>query len=148
MTAGVAEYVRANDESRARLRALVERLDRAQLTRTAFEGWSVAAVLAHLAFWDRFNVTRWRARLGGAQLQALGVLDDLINDAAFPTWNALAPDIAASDALASAEECDAFVAALAPEVTSPWLAEGRPRSLYRSEHRGEHLDDIERALAH
>jgi uncharacterized damage-inducible protein DinB len=147
VTADEAEYVRANDESRARLHALVERLDRTELAQSAMPGWSVSALLAHLAFWDRFNVHRWRSRLAGTQLPALDVLDDLINDSALPAWNALPPEIAARDALVSAEEGDAFVAALTPEVTSRWLAEGRPRSLYRSEHRREHLDDIDRALA-
>lgn len=147
MTADSGDYVRANDESRARLRALVERLDRTQLTRSPMPGWSVSALLAHLAFWDRFNVHRWRSRLAGTELPALDVLDDLINDSALPAWTALPPEVAARDALASAEEGDAFVAALTPESTSRWLAEGRPRSLYRSEHRREHLDDIDRALA-
>jgi hypothetical protein len=147
MTEDRAEYVGANDESRARLRALVERLDRTELTHSAMEGWSVSALLAHLAFWDRFNVHRWRSRLAGTQLPALDVLDDLINDSALPAWTALPPDVAARDVLASAEEGDAFVAALSPEITSRWLTEDRPRSLYRSEHRREHLDDIERALA-
>ena len=147
MTADRGEYVRANDESRARLRALVERLDRTQLAQSPMPGWSVSALLAHLAFWDRFNVHRWRSRLAGTQLPALDVLDDLINDSALPAWNALPPEVAARDALDSAEEGDAFVAALTPEITSRWLEEGRPRSLYRSEHRREHLDDIDRALA-
>jgi hypothetical protein len=147
VTDDAAEYVRANDESRARLRALIERLDRTGLARSVSPGWSVSALLAHLAFWDRFNAHRWRSRLAGTQLPALDVLDDLINDSALPAWNALPPESAARDALASAEEGDAFVAALTPEITSRWLAEGRPRSLYRSEHRREHLDDIDRALA-
>ena len=146
MTADGPEYVRENDESRARLRALVERLDRTQLTQSPMPGWSVSALLAHLAFWDRFNVHRWRSRLAGTQLPALDVLDDLINDSALPAWNALPPEVAARDALASAEEGDAFVAGLTPEITSRWLEEGRPRSLYRSEHRREHLEDIDRAL--
>jgi len=141
-------YVRANDESRVRLRALVERLDRRELTHSPMPGWSVSALLAHLAFWDRFNVHRWRSRLAGTQLPALDVLDDLINDSALPAWNALPPEVAARDALASAEEGDAFVAGLTAEITARWLEEGRPRSLFRSEHRREHLDDIERALAH
>ena len=141
------DYVRANNESRARLRALVERLDRAELTQSPMQGWSVSALLAHLAFWDRFNVQRWRSRLAGTQLPALDVLDDLINESALPGWNALPPEVAARDVVASAEEGDAFVAALTSEIRSRWPAEGRPRSLYRSEHRREHLDDIERALA-
>jgi hypothetical protein len=65
------------------------------------------------------------------------VLDDLINDASLPAWNALPPEVAARDALASADEGDAFVATLAPAITSRRLAEGRPRSLHRSEHRRE-----------
>jgi len=143
-----SEYVRANEESRARLRTLVERLDHTQLAQSPMPGWSVSALLAHLAFWDRFNVHRWRSRLAGTQLPALDVLDDLINDSALPAWNALPPEDAARDALASAEEGDAFVAGLTAEITARWLEEGRPRSLFRSEHRREHLDDIERALAH
>ncbi|HJW49918.1 MAG TPA: maleylpyruvate isomerase N-terminal domain-containing protein [Candidatus Limnocylindria bacterium] len=141
------DYVRANDDSRARLRTIVERLDRTQLTQSPMPGWSVSALLAHLAFWDRFNVQRWRSRLAGTQLPALDVLDDLINDSALPAWTALPPEVAARDVLASAEEGDAFVAGLTPEITSRWLEEGRPRSFYRSEHRREHLDEIERALA-
>ena len=147
MSADRAEYLRANNESRARLRALIERLDRSQLTRTAMPGWTVSAVLGHLAFWDRVNQLRWRSRVAGTELPAFDVLDDLINDASLPAWNALPPDVAARDALASADEDDAFIAALAPEVTSRWLEAGRPRALYRSEHRSEHLADIERALA-
>ncbi len=141
------DYVRANDESRARLRALVGSLDRGQLTRRAMEGWTVSAVLAHLGFWDRFTVRRWHTRLAGIDVPALAVLDDLINESALPMWNAVPPEAAAREALAAAEDADAFVAALGRDVTARWLAEGRPRSLYRSEHRSEHLDDIERALA-
>lgn len=148
MSAGPRQgYVRANDEGRARLRAVIGSLDRAQLEHRAMEGWSVSAVLAHLGFWDRFSVRRWHARLAGIELPALDELDDLINDSALPMWNALPPEMAAREALAAAEDGDAFVAALGPDVTARWLAEGRPRSLYRSEHRREHLDDIERALA-
>ncbi len=147
MSAGTTpDYVRANDESRARLRAVVDGLDRAQLAHPALEGWSVSAVLAHLGFWDRFTVRRWHSRLAGIDLPALDVLDDLINDSALPMWNALPPEVAAREAIAAAEAADTFVGALGPDVTARWLAEGRPRSLYRSEHRTEHLDDIERAL--
>jgi hypothetical protein len=46
------------------------------------------------------------------------VLDVLINDASLPAWNAVPPEVAARDALASADEGDAFVARLAPAITS------------------------------
>lgn len=146
MSADRPEYVRANDESRAQLRVLIERLDDAQLARNAMPGWSVSALLAHLAFWDRINRQRWRSRIAGTELPAMDVLDDVINDASLPSWNAMPPRIAARDWVASAEQDDAFIAALAPGMTARSLAEARPRSLYRSEHRREHLEQIERAL--
>ena len=76
-----AEYARANDETRARLHALVARLGPDDLARAAFEGWSVSALLAHLAFWDRFTLERWRVRLAGGDIPDIGVFTDPINDA-------------------------------------------------------------------
>ena len=46
-------YIARNDAERARLRALVARLSDADLARPMPGGWTVAAVLAHLAFWDQ-----------------------------------------------------------------------------------------------
>src|ERR671939_89289 len=48
---------------RQRLEALVRRLSDPELTRQMDDGWTVAAVLAHLALWDRratVLVERWR----------------------------------------------------------------------------------------
>ena len=42
-----------NDAERARLRALVGRLGDTDLARPLDAGWTVAGVLAHLAFWDQ-----------------------------------------------------------------------------------------------
>ncbi len=55
-------YVQQNTESRQRLASLVRRLSDEDLARTTDYGWTVAALLAHLAFWDhRMSVilTRW-----------------------------------------------------------------------------------------
>ena len=46
-------YVAENDRERRRLEALVGKLDDAALSRAMPAGWTVAAVLAHLAFWDQ-----------------------------------------------------------------------------------------------
>jgi len=142
-----ADHVRANDESRARLRALVERLDRRQLATNVMEGWSVSALLAHLAFWDRFTLRRWQSRLAGNVVPDIGPLADALNDAAIPMWSAVPPEVATREATAAADAVDRFVAALGPDVTAEAMAEGRPRWLARSAHRREHLDQIERALA-
>src|SRR6266478_2462581 len=46
-------YIVENDAERGRLRALVARLSDADLARAMPAGWTVAGVLAHLAFWDQ-----------------------------------------------------------------------------------------------
>jgi Mycothiol maleylpyruvate isomerase N-terminal domain len=46
-------YVALNTAERARLEAVVGRLTDADLKRPLAAGWTVAAVLAHLAFWDQ-----------------------------------------------------------------------------------------------
>jgi hypothetical protein len=146
MTAS-AEYTRANDESRTRLRAIISRLDRGRLATNVMEGWSASALLAHLAFWDRFTLLRWQSRLAGNVVPDIGPLADALNDAAVPMWSAVPPEVATREAAAAAEAVDSFVAALAPDVIAEVLAEGRSRWIARSEHRREHLEQIERALA-
>ena len=45
-------YMIATDRERERLRALVARLGDAELTVQVNEHWTIAGVLAHVAFWD------------------------------------------------------------------------------------------------
>ena len=45
-------YVAENDAERERLRSLVTRLSDKELGRPMPAGWTVAAVLAHVGFWD------------------------------------------------------------------------------------------------
>jgi hypothetical protein len=46
------QQIRDDASSRQRLRDLVARLDEVSLTRTLDGGWTVSALIAHLAFWD------------------------------------------------------------------------------------------------
>ena len=67
-------YVTLNQTQLARLEALVSRLGDRELSRPLEAGWTVAGVLAHLAFWDYRIVTlldAWgrRARDTTAPLQ-------------------------------------------------------------------------------
>ncbi len=48
-----AAILAQNDANRERLKALCRRLYEADLLRDAGDGWTVAAKLAHIAFWDR-----------------------------------------------------------------------------------------------
>src|SRR5258708_20824680 len=55
----MSDYVQGNSKSRARLAFLCERINDEQLARIAFGDWTVSAVLAHMAFWDRVPLERW-----------------------------------------------------------------------------------------
>jgi hypothetical protein len=46
-------FITQNDAERGRLQSLVARLSDADLVRPMPAGWTVAGVLAHLAFWDQ-----------------------------------------------------------------------------------------------
>jgi uncharacterized damage-inducible protein DinB len=52
-------YITRNAAQRERLHTLVERLSDEDLARALTGGWTVAVLLAHLAFCDRFVLVRW-----------------------------------------------------------------------------------------
>lgn len=139
-------YVARNAASRNRLHALVASLREEDFGRDAGGGWTVGALLAHVAFWDRFVVERL------ARWETLGfdsaILDaDVINGAALPGWRTIPGRAARQEALAAAEQCDDRVERVTDELASAVIAAGRHRMLDRSLHRDEHLAQIERALA-
>jgi hypothetical protein len=135
-------YVERCDASRARLRGFVERVTDDQLAQPLANGWTPAAELAHVAFWDRrasATLDRW-AREGITPSEADV---HVVNDALLPQWLLIPPRTAAEDALAAAEEIDAKVATLSPEYAKT-VDEARVFLLDRSDHRLEHLDALER----
>jgi hypothetical protein len=146
------DFITQNTTERARLTALVARLSDADLARPLEAGWTVAAVLAHVAFWDQRALTllqRWQ-QAGLAQVpHAIDEADvDWINDAGKPLFLAMAPRRAADTALAIAEAVDRTIESLPDEFVARNVAAGTPVSLLRAEHRREHLDEIEAALGH
>jgi len=143
-------YVTENSVQRARLRALVYRLSDGELARTLAAGWTVGAVLAHVAFWDQrvlALIERWERDGPGATPRSIDGRDvDWINDSAKALCLALPPRVAAQLALATAEAVDRRVEALSDELLAANAAAGHPINLLRAEHRHEHLDAIELAL--
>ncbi len=141
-------YVEENARELERMRALVERVGEDELQAPVNPHWTVAGVLGHIAFWDA------RA-LGLAGKLERGVPFspseeepedvDWINDATRPLIHAIPPRDVAELAMRLAEETDAHVAALDPAAVYP-NDPACPLNAFRSEHRGEHLDDIEAAL--
>jgi Mycothiol maleylpyruvate isomerase N-terminal domain len=140
-------HERGRDEpERKRLEALVERLSDDDLARPVADGWTIAAVLAHLAFWDHraaVLVERWRkAGVGRSDADV-----DAINDAAKPQWLALPPRAAAEDAVRAARAADGALDAAGDELVEQIVAIGYPINVSRAAHRAEHLDEIERTLS-
>jgi hypothetical protein len=141
-------YIAENDRERRRLEALVGKLDDAALSRPMPDGWTVAGVLAHLAFWDQRIPTLIDLLGRGGKVPEETLIDvEWINAAAKPAQLALLPRRAATLAVETARTVDAAVAAMPDELLAKNAAAGSPIKLQRSEHRREHLDEIEQALA-
>jgi Mycothiol maleylpyruvate isomerase N-terminal domain len=140
-------YIAENDRERRRLEALVGKLDDATLGRAMPAGWTVASVLAHLAFWDqRIVVLVDQLKRGGpVPVELVGDVD-WINDAAKPMQLALPPRRAATLAVETARASDQAVATLSDELLAKNAAAGSPINVVRAGHRREHLDEIEHML--
>jgi uncharacterized damage-inducible protein DinB len=144
-------YIERNTRERERLRALVKRLSDDELRRKVNESWTIAAVLGHVAFWDArqlYLVDKLERGLAFTPSEVEPDSADWINDSTRPLIHALAPRAAADLALRIAEEIDAKIAALPPELAAhTWPTD--PKSLInplRAGHRAEHLDEIEAVL--
>ncbi len=142
-------FTQENDTSRRRLEALVRNLSDRDLALSTDYGWTVAALLAHLAFWDQRMVailTRWKeSGLDPSPIESMAV-----NEALKPICHALEPRAAIELCLACAEAIDSELAALTPEFVKQIEAHCEATStqfrMDRSLHRNDHLKDIERLL--
>ncbi|HEV8439956.1 MAG TPA: maleylpyruvate isomerase N-terminal domain-containing protein [Methylomirabilota bacterium] len=141
-------YVAKNNIERARLKALVAKSSDADLARAMPAGWTVAAVLGHLAFWDQRILTlidAWERGVLPPPEQEADV--DWINDAAKPFLLALSPRKAAEMAVTIADAVDRRVAELPDHLVARNAEAGSPLNLSRAFHRKEHLDEIEHILS-
>jgi hypothetical protein len=145
-------YIHENARERARLRALVSRITDEELTLPYYkEGWTVAAGLAHLAFWDQYGLSRLRLwqETGVAAYRSDPSHSEStpVNDALLAVALAMPPRTAAELAVSSAEAVDREIAAASPDFVKAVEALNEPYRLNRSIHRKLHLDEIEALLA-
>jgi hypothetical protein len=134
-----------NAASLARLRALMDRLSDEELGRPLGNGWTAAAEIAHLAFWDRrasILLDKWTR--DGMSPSPMDV--DVINDALLAQWVLIPPRLAVDDALAAGEEINAKIAALSDRFVDA-IREGQVVRLDRAHHRTDHLDELERVFS-
>lgn len=141
------ELVQANTASRERLRALFARLNDAQYTISLDEDWTVGTALAHVAFFDRRAIDI----LGRGERESISDSPtdiDILNRALLPFLRALSPAAISKLTLETAETLDAKLAALSDNLLDQIAAlPESPFSLDRSEHRNEHIDQIETVLS-
>ena len=136
-----------NAAARQRLTETIESLGDEGLNRPIDNGWTVAAVLAEMAFWDRWAQTlvhRWRS--GGMPPPMMpDWYDDAINRTLLPTWQALDGASAARLALSAADDADFEIRRTETPVLAAILAAGQVNLLNRYVPRNAGLDRIERA---
>lgn len=136
------------DAERDRLRGLIARMSDEDLRRPMPAGWTVAAVLAHIGFWDAraiYWLDKWATGVPPSPYEPENT--DAVNDSAKPLCLALRPRDAAQLSLRLAEEADGKVKALSDAMLAKIRAIGDPPfNLSRAVHRKEHLDEIEDVL--
>ena len=138
-----------NDAARRELVDLTTRLGADDLALEVDDSWTVGALLAHLAFWDRLVEARWQYAATQGRATPIDVpeeLPDLINGSLIPAWRSIDPRRLAALVVTAAEDVDALIAGLPTASVDAILAEGRPRLLDRSFHRAEHVAMIEARL--
>lgn len=139
------EIIQDNARENAHLRQLVEGLSEQDLRLPLEAGWTVSAVLAHLAFWDQRAITlikKWKMEGVGASAMDT----DVVNEATRPLCLAIPPRQAATLAVALADEVDTVIADLTPEMVETIQVNGTTVKLRRADHRRAHLREIEKVL--
>lgn len=142
-------YSEQNAQSRRRLETLVRGLSDEDLARSTDYGWTVAALLAHLAFWDQRMIVilrRWLEEgFDPSPIDAAAV-----NDSLRVICQALEPRTAVELCLSYAEavdaEFDALTADLTKQLEEHAAATETQFRMNRSLHRDAHLSDIEALL--
>ncbi len=142
-------YSQQNAESRRRLESLVRRLTDTDLALSTDYGWTISALLAHLAFWDqRVSVILQRWQEQGFDPSPID--SAAVNDALKVICHALEPRITADLALVAAEKVDSELETLSADfvkqIEEHAEATSTPFRMNRSLHRDGHLDDIEALL--
>ena len=137
-------FVELNRASTNRIRALVASLSDKEMQHRVGQHWTVAIVLAHLAFWDRrvmyvLDMTERDGKL------FIPEIDIFVNDLSLPLWAAIPPHEAARISIETAETLDARLENFPPELLNEIYTYNK-RWVVRALHRGEHLDEVDAAL--
>ena len=138
-------YLSENTAECEHLRALVNRLTDKELARPLDAGWTVSAVLAHLAFWDQralVLIKKWEKEgIGPSPMDP-----DIVNEATRLHCLAIPPRTAAELAISCAQNIDQAIERISPAMAAEMDKIGKTVRLNRADHRRDHLGQIEKAL--
>ena len=142
----IKDHNARNRAARERIDALIVRLGERDIALD--DGWTAAALLAHLAFWDRLAATRLDNYLHDREPPVVtpDAVIDLINSAGIRQWKDTPARVAAAQVRDAAAALDRLIETLPADALAALVALDRPLLIDRSIHRKEHLDQIERAL--
>jgi hypothetical protein len=133
-----------NQASRDRLVALVQGLTEESLQQQTNDDWTIAATLAHIAFWDRMCLARWDAFDAGAQLTNIpSSIIDLVNAANLPLWRALSGRAAVDLLMQATRDFDQRIGTISDGAVQAAISGGFESMLDRSRHRNAHAAEIE-----
>ncbi|MHB9032028.1 MAG: maleylpyruvate isomerase N-terminal domain-containing protein [Anaerolineae bacterium] len=135
-----------NTASLEELRTFCATLSPSDLLKPMPAEWTVASVLAHVAFWDlRAEALFRRYRREGFHPSAYDA--DPINDATRPLFRLIPPEEAVTAVIKAAEGVNAALQALDPALVEQLgTLAAETVSLDRADHRREHIEEIRTAL--
>ena len=105
----------------------------------------MGVTLAHIAFWDGRVLALIDKAEHDGKVTFQGI-DVVVNDISLALWQAIPPGESARIAIDIAEQLDRRLESLSPDLLEQ-LAGLNTRFIERAIHRGEHLDEIDRALS-
>jgi Mycothiol maleylpyruvate isomerase N-terminal domain len=140
----MSDHIAQNREQLERMRRLVARLSDDDLRRELPDGWTIADVLAHLAFYDR-RAAILLERFGREGVFASPYDYETINAALPHLTRRIPPREIVAEVVAAADAADRAAAAT-PATLAGEICRLSQVKLARADHRRGHLNDIEALL--
>jgi hypothetical protein len=143
------QYIIDNNRERERLIKLVNEITDKELELIIYkEGWTIAVVLGHLAFWDerRIELLKLWQRNDFSASGIEGTNMHIVNNALVPLFLATPPRRLAELAITTAQRVDKVIEELTDDVVKKIKALNEPTALNRGYHRKMHLDEIDAFL--
>jgi hypothetical protein len=135
------DIIKRNKASLEAMKKLAEHLTNKELEHRLSNGWTVAVMFAHLAFWDkqRYELLKSWQKNG---VSSFSYDADVFNAALLPMWEILEPRLAVQMAIENATEVDALIEKLPDEFVAKVLALPDAPDLERANHRLHHLKQM------